>query len=60
MPVSGMTNRFSAWMPLASSIALKWATSSVRWLGGTRDRTTPSAAPRSLACCSSSQTGASA
>ena len=60
MPVSGITNRLPGTMPLAASMASKWATSSVRWAGGTRDRMTPRAAPRSLACCRISHTGASA
>ena len=59
MPVSGMTKRFCAWTPLASSIALKWATSSVRWLGGTRDRTTPRAAPLLVALVGSTGAGKS-
>ena len=55
-----MTNRFSAGIPFASSMAVKWFTSSVRQVCGMRDRTTPREAFRSRACCRISQTGPSA
>ena len=58
--ISGITNRFSAAIPFASSMAVKCPTSSARCAWGTLDSTTPSDARRSRACWRISHTGPSA